>query len=140
MNKSNVTKKIGRPGVYDPDYHPSSAYKLCSFGMTDSDLAKYYEVSEQTIINWRNQHPEFYDSVKRGKTIADANVAHSLYKLATGYSVPQTLTFELQKGEFAWEVETRETIKHYPPDTRAAELWLRNRRPGFFKLEADSKD
>lgn len=132
--KVSIVHKIGRPSLYDSDFHPAFAFKLCSLGMTDSDIAFLFEISEQTVNNWKKQFPQFLGSIKRGKVIADANVAQSLYRQAVGYELPEILTFELQKGEFKKVVETVETVKHYPPDVRACELWLRNRTK-FFKVE-----
>ncbi|WP_276308161.1 hypothetical protein [Methylomonas sp. Kb3] len=41
-------------------------------------------MSEKTINTWKKQAPEFADSLKRGKTLADAQVANSLFHRATG--------------------------------------------------------
>ncbi|WHI46585.1 hypothetical protein [Microbulbifer sp. VAAF005] len=60
--------------------------KLCKLGLTDKELGEFFEVTEQTINNWKNKHPEFFESIKRGKTLADANVVESLFRRACGYS------------------------------------------------------
>ena len=75
----------GRPSDYRDEF-PELAYKLCLLGAIDRELADFFEVSEQTINAWKEAHPEFLESLKRGKRYADANVADRLYRRATGYS------------------------------------------------------
>jgi len=130
--RKDQLNKCGRKAIYDPDYHPEMSYRLCSLGMIDSEMAYVFSVSERSVHKWKKLYPEFSECIRQGKMIADSKVAESLYKRATGFTLPETLTFELQKGEFTKEVERVETIKHYPPDVRACELWLRN-RTNFFK-------
>ena len=129
--------RSGRPSQYDPDYHPLLGYRLCCLGMTNVNLAFIFEVTEQTVINWLNQHKDFSQSVKKGKAIADKEVIHSLYKRAIGYDHPETLIFELQDGEFKKRIQLVEIVRHYPPDVKACELWLRN-RTNFFNSSQKS--
>lgn len=98
--------------------------KLCRLGATDKDLADFFDVSEQTINTWKQKHPEFLESLKRGKLAADAEVADRLYQRAIGYSHESEKIFN-NNGE-ALRVEMTE---HYPPDTTAAIFWLKNRQP-----------
>ena len=114
--------KIGRPTAYKPEY-AEQAMRLCLLGATDGEMADFFHVSEQTINSWKGKHPKFLESLTAGKMEADANVATSLYKRATGSSHPETRVTQVQ-GKI---VETTIT-KHYPPDTQAMGLWLKNRR------------
>ena len=113
----------GQPTSYKEKYN-EQARKLCLLGATDKILADFFGVCEATINNWKNEHPKFLESLRAGKEIADANVANSLYQRACGYSHPETkiATFE---GQIT---DTKEVVKHYPPDTNAALTWLKNRQ------------
>ena len=72
----------GRPTKYKDEY-AEQAYKLCLLlSATDADLAKYFDVEEKTINNWKEAHPEFLQSLNEGKTGADQKVAQSLYQTA----------------------------------------------------------
>lgn len=104
--------------------YAEQAYKLCLLGATDAELADFFSVCEATINNWKEEHPAFLESIKRGKEIADANVAEKLYKRATGYDCPDLITATFQ-GQIT---DTMEVTKHYPPDPTAAIFWLKNRR------------
>lgn len=112
----------GRPTSYKPEYN-QQAYKLCLLGHTDAELAAFFEVAESTINLWKLEHPEFSESIKKGKDNADADVAEKLYHRATGYSHPD-VDIKMYEGQI---IETP-LVKHYPPDTAAAIIWLKNRQ------------
>jgi len=90
------------------------------------------------------------EAVKMGKSIADGEVAHSLYKRALGYSHPHQVILTNRVREYndkgkvvkEWtEPLIVDTVKHYPPDTAAGTKWLRARQPEVWgnKLEVNGK-
>lgn len=113
----------GRPSDYDPKKTAKHAKRLCLLGATDAEMADFFEVSETTINNWKNQHPEFLESIKAGKEVADTKVAKSLYERANGYSHP-----EVHVSNYQGKITLTELTKHYPPETAAAIFWLKNRQ------------
>lgn len=115
--------KVGRPTKYDPKYC-EQAMKLCLLGHTNEELAAYFEVAVSTISLWMAEYPEFSGAIKDGRENADSEVVHSLYRRAKGYSHPDTHIAVSQGEVIATPIE-----KHYPPDTAAAFIWLKNRRP-----------
>ena len=117
----------GRPSSYKEEY-AEQGRKLCLLGATDGELADFFEVSEVTINAWKSKHPEFLKSLKAGKTQADAEVAEKLYHRALGYSHPEDKIFN-----DGGEPLIVPTTKHYPPDTAAAFIWLKNRQGGRWK-------
>lgn len=114
---------FGRPTKYKIEYN-EQAYKLCLLGHTDEELAEFFEVHVSTIHQWKLDYPDFSDSIKRGKDVADAEVSKSLYHRALGYSHPD-VDIKAVNGEI---VETP-VMKHYPPDATSAIFWLKNRQP-----------
>ena len=54
-------------------------YVMALLGATDQEFADALSVSPSTIANWKNEHPEFLDALRKGKLEADAKVAHSFY-------------------------------------------------------------
>jgi len=112
----------GRPTLYDPKMN-RQAEKLCKLGATDKELAEFFDVAESTLHLWKLEHPKFSESIKKGKEIADAEVADKLYRRATGYSHP-----DVDIKMFEGEIVITKLTKHYPPDTAAAIFWLKNRR------------
>jgi len=107
---------------YKPEYN-DLAYKFTLLGADDKILADYFDVCEDTINNWKKDHPSFFESIKKGKDYADAHVSESLYKRATGYEHPEDQIFQFQG-----EPIIVPTIKHYPPDATSMIYWLKNRR------------
>lgn len=119
---------MARPTDYRGEYD-ELAYKYCLLGATDKRLAEFFDVSEQTINAWKKAQPTFLESIKRGKQQADAEVADSLFKRATGYSHPD-VKFATHEGQITDE---KEYTRHYAPDPTAAIFWLKNRQPSVWR-------
>ncbi len=128
-----AAKSVGRPSTYDAAFC-EIARKHCLLGATDAQLADLFDVSVQTLNTWKILHPEFLASIKKGKELADGNVADSLYNRALGYSHDAVKIF-MPAG--CTEPVYAPYIERYPPDTNAASLWLRNRQPGLWRDKTD---
>lgn len=124
---------VGRPSKYKDEFS-LQVEKLCKLGATDKEIADFFDVEESTINNWKNEHPEFLESIKKGKIEADANVAHSLYHRAIGYSHEDVDIRVVDK-----EIVETPLIKYYPPDSTAGIFWLKNRRPKEWREKQEIK-
>ena len=113
----------GRPSKYQPEF-ADQARKLCLLGATDGEMADFFEVCEATINNWKSDHPEFLESIRAGKVKADAEVADSLYRRATGEHVQVEKLVKKDDGSF----EAMRIKQYIPGDPNAAFRWLQNRR------------
>ena len=118
----------GRPSRYQADFAAQSE-KLCRLGATDKELAEFFAVDVATVHRWKLKHREFRDALKKGKEVADAEVADRLFKRATGY-VHKDTKFATFEGKIT---DREEYEKHYPPDTVACIFWLKNRRPDLWR-------
>lgn len=114
--------EVGRPSKYNPDFN-FQVEKLAKLGATDKEIADFFEVAESTINLWKEEHADFSESIKKGKVLADSNVAQSLYHRAIGYEHPDTDIRVVDK-----EIVETPITKYYPPDPTAAIFWLKNRR------------
>ena len=128
----------GRPTKYLVSMN-KQVYKLCLLGMVDVELADFFNISESTLNEWKLKYPKFSESIKKGKSMPDANVADKLYNRALGYEYKE-VTFEKLDGKenltvtpdaIIMEDQYRKkiTIKHQPADTTAQIFWLKNRDP-----------
>jgi hypothetical protein len=124
----------GRPTKYKPEY-AEQGYKLALLGLTDVQLSEFFEVNESTIHEWKKAHPEFSEALKKGKLIADSEVAVSLYERACGYEHE-----DLHISNYQGEITKTKLTKHYPPDTAAAFIWLKNRQGWRDRQELTGKD
>jgi len=100
----------------DPKWNdkiPRMVYQMALLGLTDQQMADIIGVDRSAFSAWKVNKPEFLEALSEGKTIADAKVAESLYKCATGYEyeeeavssykgVPQAITVKKYKGPEAW--------------------------------------
>jgi len=131
-NKYAVGNKGGgRLTKYKEEY-AHIAYSLCLLGATDKDLAGALQVTEQTINNWKKEHKDFVLALKKGKIVADGEVAKALYLRATGYSHPEDKIFNDEGTPLIVP-----TIKHYPPDPTSCIFWLKNRQPQLWRDKPD---
>lgn len=121
----------GRPTKYKEEYS-EQAYKLCLLGAIDTEIADFFDVCVDTINEWKKQHEDFSASIKRGKQVADGEVASKLFHRATGYQ-HDDVDIKMYEGQI---IETQ-LIKHYPPDTTAAIFWLKNRQPAKWRDKQD---
>lgn len=117
----------GRPTTYKPEF-VKMVYQLALLGQTDAEMAAVLQVTEQTFNNWKNAHPEFFESLNEGKALADARVADRLYQRAMGFEHDSEEIKVLSDPSFGSYVERVKVRKIYPPDTAAAIFWLKNRQ------------
>lgn len=131
-------RKVGRPRKYG-DETLERVYRLSLLGATDEQMAGILGVAVSTFYAWKNDFPQFSEAIKKGKEIADAEVAESMYNRARGYSHPEEKIF-LHEGE---PVRVQ-TIKHYPPDPTSGIFWLKTRHPDKWpevhRIEATGKN
>lgn len=112
----------GRPTKYKPE-HCEMAYKFCLMGATNDQLADLFEVGISSIERWIAEYDEFRGALKKGKEVADAEIANALYHRAKGYSHE-----DVHVSNYQGDVTLTPLVKHYPPDTAAAFIWLKNRQ------------
>lgn len=97
-------------------------------------MADELGISANTFYRWRNEHPEFREATRLGKEAADERVTRSLYHRALGYS-HQAVKIFMPAG--STEPVYAPYTEHFPPDTQAASLWLRNRQPDKWRDKQD---
>ena len=113
---------------------PSSVTDLCLLGATNEELGRVFGVDERTINRWLVTKPEFCQAVKNGRELADAQVARALYLKATGQWTQPAVKIAakiatLHDGTVIKSEHIVEYVEHFPPDTAAAFIWLKNRQP-----------
>lgn len=113
----------GRPTDYTPK-HVNQAYKLALLGYTDKEIAEFFEIAESTLNLWKEKHPEFMESLKKGKAESDTQVEESLRMRAMGFEKKIDELIVTKDG-----VVSEQSTKYFPPDPTSAIFWLKNRQP-----------
>lgn len=143
---------MGRPSKYEElNKNPKflkTVTSMCLLGSTNKELADWLEVAVSSIDLWIATYPEFSGAIKKGRDEADAKVAKSLFKRATGYKCKE-ITKELRKVPAVGAegmtitdalVVTKEVEKEIAPDTLAATIWLNNRRRDKWKQKPKEEE
>ena len=80
-------------------------------GLTDEQIASNMGIATSTLYNWKNEHLEILESLKKGKEVVDIQVENALLKRALGYTYKETTSECDEDGElkvqtlgrgFAW--------------------------------------
>ena len=132
MPKKQLSHELIKKIMDDPEFPPGinseMVQKLAEYGHTDDYMAEFFNVPLSTWEGWKRLYPEFYQALQFWKKFADEEVERALFERARGYDVVEEKTFC-----YEGQIITHETIKHYPPDVKAAAKWLDNRKPDDWK-------
>lgn len=124
---------------YTKDF-PLIAEGLARDGLTDKQIARKLGISKTAYYDYQKLHPEFADSVKKGKAPVDTEVENALLKRALGYEHEEiTAEYEprLDESQRALPTRIRKTTRVVPPDVTAQIFWLKNRRPDLWRDKHD---
>jgi len=132
----------GRPSKYSPKLN-KQAESLARLGLTDKEIADFFDIAESTFYEWKEVYPKFSEAIKKGKIPADAAVVGSLFKRALGYKYKE-VTYEKIDFKEKLDAESDTAIlkdvykkkvvtKELPPDVMAQMYWLNNRRSNVEK-------
>lgn len=120
------------------DDYVRQVFFLTLLGATDVQIAQTFNIDATTLDYWKRTKKDFMESLKQGKTMADAKVSHSLYLAAIGYSHPDQVVLSNKIKEFGEDGKIKkeytkplivDTVKSYPPNVTAAVKWLQARQP-----------
>lgn len=125
--------------IYSPARHPIIIQRLATIGLKDAEIAEFLGVSAETFRGWRNKYQTIRRIMDDVGLKRDACVVDALYKRAQGYEHLEDDIRVVDK-----ELVITPTLKHYPGDVRAQELWLFNRQPKHWRsktsVELTGKD
>lgn len=115
-------------------------------GLTEKQIAKNLGISESTLNDYKKKHPEFLESLKKGKEIVDFEVENALLKRALGYEYEEITKERIvrkdEHGKILTDIHgfptyemavTKIVEKEVAPDTTAQIFWLKNRKPNEWR-------
>lgn len=94
-------------------------------GLTDKQISKNIGISESTLNDWKKKFPEFSESLKQSKEIADRQVENALRKTALGFYYEEDMV--TNQGDVV------RVKKYSKPNTTAQIFWLKNRKPADWR-------
>jgi len=130
-DKDKDKNKVGRPTKLK-DIDHKQLYKLLLLGLSDEQLADFYNVTRTTLENWKH-NDKFLTTYQEGKILADTEVITALRKAAIGYSYKETREYQNSEGK---TVKKEIKHKHKPPEVGAIRMYLAGRKP---KIWGDKK-
>lgn len=96
----------GRPTKYNPDNN-ILVEGWARDGLSNEQIAANLGVNVATLYEWRLRHPEFAESIKKGKEVADREVENALHQSALSGNIVAQI------------------------------FWLKNRKPGQWRDKQD---
>lgn len=96
----------------------------CREGYNDEELSRAMGISASTLYRWMNDHREIWEATTRGRAGAREQILNSMYKKATGFSVFVKVPMRVRAAGGEDRIVTVEKEEYYPPDDRAARIWL----------------
>lgn len=104
-------------------------------GLTDLEIAKNIGISKQTFYDWQKRFPDFADTLKRSKDVADRIVEDALFRKATGYKTKEVVRERRLDPVTRQQVlvVVKEIEREVAPDTAAQVFWLKNRKPEVWR-------
>lgn len=111
----------GRPTSYSKKKADKALF-LFSLGATEQEVADVLDISNKTLYNWYEKHPDFLHAKKENKSAIDEKVVNTLFQRATG-------AIKIKETTINPDGSTTVKEKEIAPDTTAMIFWLKNRRP-----------
>lgn len=108
-------------GVFLPD-SPQLVTMIAMRGATDDEIEAVYGLGKGTIKAWRKHYPSLDKALEHGRTRADAEVLHAMFKTAIGHD------FTEQQAVGGREPQVMEVRRHAPPNFLAQKHWLASRK------------
>ena len=134
--------KKGRKSKYETHILPYLELVEAWFrdGATEREIAKKLGVAYSTFQTYKTEFPDFSDSLKKSKELADVQVENALFKSATGYEYEEVRTEYIENGKQGQRGNIRNNdtgtcrkvtriTKVVQGDVTAQIFWLKNRLP-----------
>jgi hypothetical protein len=121
----------GHPTQWEDSFRPI-ILRMCALGYTDTEIARVIGVSQNLIWIWKYKRPDLALAMEHWRSHADDRVVRALYERAIGYSY-ETEEVRVISGE----IRHVPVVVHVPPDIKAIETWLFNRRSEEWRAKTD---
>lgn len=99
-------------------------FEFGQLGLKNAEIARLLGITKEHFEKHLKEKPQLKQEIDRGLEHADAKVIKSIYRRALGFKIrkQKVVTFQGEVTDIYHEDEI------FPPDTKAATLWLQNRK------------
>lgn len=98
QKQTSEAKKRGRASAYETKILPFlcdiEKYRRC--GVTEGQLAAYYEVGKTSWAKYKNDHPEFSELLYKAEKEFKTDIINRSYQVAMGYEYTEETTVTLK--------------------------------------------
>lgn len=94
--------------------------------MTEEQIALSCGVSYSSFQNFKKKYKELEQELIQGKKLLCTDLKSALIKKALGYDYEEVMTHIIENANGTKKKEIKKTTKHFPPDTGAIHLLLKN--------------
>ena len=101
--------KGGRPTKYRPEM-VERVLEFVGSGKSVKQFARELQVDSQTIYNWANEHPEFFDALTRAQEYSEAAWEEKMQGMMTSKSVNAPLVKLYLANRFGWSDKQEHAI------------------------------
>ena len=108
-------------------------------GLTDEQIYTNLGISKQSFYKYKEKYVDFFDSLKKGKEVADIEVENALFKRAIGYTYKE-VTKEVKDIDGKKSTFIKEVTKVVPGDVAAQIFWLKNRKSNNWKDKRENEN
>ena len=130
-----ATRKRGVPSEYPIKILPylSDIGRYASCGVTEGQLAEYYNVGKTSWAKYKKENHEFSETLLKATQKAKTELVSRSYEVAMGYDYEETVTVTLKdtKGNVTGSKTTVRKC-HAKADAGMLQFLLINRMPEFF--------
>lgn len=105
-----VDRKDRSMTLYRPD-HNRMAFWMALAGMNEYEMASVIGIADVTLGVWKKTRPDFMAALQAGKKEAIATSAHSLFKVANGYTMEEERIIPNRVKEY--NPDTGRVVKEY---------------------------
>lgn len=128
--------KGGRPSKWDSLDMPSKLDSVTGWakqGATDEEMCLMLGVSTTVFYEWKNDKPEFAESIKKGKEVSNGEILNSAFKQCVGYEYEEEVPVKLRQADGSDRLEMARVKKFAPPNPTMTIFMLKNRLPKDYR-------
>lgn len=153
---SGEKRKGGRKPLWETLDMPSKLDSVRGWAMqgsTDAEIAEMLGISERVFYEWKNEYPQFTQSLKKGKHISNGDLINSAFQQSVGFMYTENVPVKVKSYEWFTppnggqaelkQIEKVEIVpveRYAPPNPTMNIFMLKNRLSDMYRDKPDSEE